>query len=288
MLKLENIKKNYSKKMAVDNISFEFNNGVYGLLGSNGAGKTTLINIICGLVKPSGGKVIFNNKDILLDKTILLNSIGYLPQHFSYYPNFSALDFLRYMGVLKGIEENLDEKCEELLKLVGLSKESKNKIKTFSGGMKQRLSIAQSLLNDPKILVLDEPTVGLDPKERIRFRNLISSLGKKRIVILSTHIVGDIESIANEIIILKEGSIVDTGKPIYFLDKLSNKVWEIETDFDSAERLKLKYTVSNQRVNGDKMILRIVSDSIPNGNFKSVTPNFEDVYLYYFPNQGEN
>ncbi|HEM2744129.1 TPA: ABC transporter ATP-binding protein [Streptococcus suis] len=288
MLRLENIKKVYSQKTVINDLSIEFSKGVYALLGSNGAGKTTLINIICGLIKPSGGKVFFDNKELSINRNHLLNKFSYLPQNFSCYPEFSAIDFLRYMGLLKGITENLDEKCEELLELVGLTSVLNNKIKTFSGGMKQRLGIAQTLLNDPKVLILDEPTVGLDPKERIRFRNLISSLSKDKIVILSTHIVGDIESIANDIIILKEGSIIDIGNPNYFLNKLDGKVWEVITDFYNAEKFKNDYVISNQKIVGDDIVLRLISDNKPTDNAIMQIPNFEDVYLYYFPNKGES
>ncbi|WP_242257688.1 ABC transporter ATP-binding protein [Streptococcus thoraltensis] len=285
MLKLENIVKNYSDKKVIDHVSLKLKNGVYGLLGPNGAGKTTLLNIICGVVKPSSGNLYFNDKNILSNRGLLLDQIGYLPQNFNYYPSFTALEFLIYMGLLKGIKSNLEEKCWELLELVGLTVEANNKIKTFSGGMKQRLGIAQSLLNDPHLLVLDEPTVGLDPNERIKFRHLISSLGNQKTVILSTHIISDVESIANNIIILKEGKILENENIAYYLKQLEGKVWEVSVATDIVEKLPQDLIISNQKIDSGTVHLRIISPIQPVNGAILVSPHIEDIYLNYFPSQ---
>lgn len=208
---IDKVSKVYENKIAVDNISIKIEEGVYGLLGANGAGKTTLMRIICGILKPTKGKVSFDGIDV--SEELYRAELGYLPQDFGYYPEFSGKDFLLYMAALKGLgKSQAIYKVNELLEYVFLSEVGKNKIKTYSGGMKQRLGIAQALLNDPKILILDEPTTGLDPKERVRFRDLISELGKNSIVILSTHIVSDVEQIADEILMMKDGKLIYKGK----------------------------------------------------------------------------
>jgi len=209
-LVIDRLTKQYKNKIAVDRISLTLKEGVYGLLGANGSGKTTLMRMICGILKPTSGEVKFNGIDVSEEKYRV--SLGYLPQEFGYYPEFSAYDFLLYMASLKGLTKHqAKDKAKELFELVSLSDVAHKKIKTFSGGMKQRLGIAQALLNNPKILILDEPTAGLDPNERIRFRNLISRLGKDRIVLLSTHIVSDVEYIASTILLMKNGQIIHKG-----------------------------------------------------------------------------
>ena len=211
-LKTIGLTKKFGSKTAVDNLNITLTNGVYGLLGANGAGKTTLMRLLCNIQNPTSGKILLNGKNIVGLGERYRNLLGYLPQHFGYYPDFSAFDFLLYVSALKGLDEKAArKKSKELLEAVDLSRESKHKIKTFSGGMKQRLGIAQAMLNDPHILILDEPTAGLDPKERVRFRNLISAFSKDRIVILSTHIVSDVEFIAEEIIMMKSGQIIHFG-----------------------------------------------------------------------------
>ena len=213
-LKTIGLTKKFGSKTAVDNLNITLTNGVYGLLGANGAGKTTLMRLLCNIQNPTSGKILLNGKNIVGLGERYRNLLGYLPQHFGYYPDFSAFDFLLYVSALKGLDEKAArKKSKELLEAVDLSRESKHKIKTFSGGMKQRLGIAQAMLNDPHILILDEPTAGLDPKERVRFRNLISAFSKDRIVILSTHIVSDVEFIAEEIIMMKSGQIIHFGNP---------------------------------------------------------------------------
>lgn len=208
---INRLSKQYKNKIAADRISITLHKGVYGLLGANGAGKTTLMRIICGILKPDSGTVSFDGIDVSQEE--YRSVLGYLPQDFGYYPEFTGKDFLLYMAALKGLEKPLAKrKADELLNLVSLQNVAKKKIKTYSGGMKQRLGIAQALLNDPKLLILDEPTAGLDPKERVRFRNLIESLGKESIVLLSTHIVSDIEHIADEILMMKEGRMIYSGK----------------------------------------------------------------------------
>ncbi len=208
---IDRISKQYKSRIAVDRISVKLQKGVYGLLGANGAGKTTLMRVICGILKPTSGTVTFDGMDVSEESYRAI--LGYLPQDFGYYPEFNAMDFLLYMAALKGIPKvQAKRKAKELLELVSLQDVSRKKIKTFSGGMKQRLGIAQALLNDPKLLILDEPTAGLDPKERVRFRNLIESLGKDSIVILSTHIVSDVEHIADEILLMKSGQLIYQGK----------------------------------------------------------------------------
>lgn len=210
-LVINRLSKQYKNKIAADRISITLHKGVYGLLGENGAGKTTLMRIICGILKPDSGTVSFDGIDVSQEE--YRSVLGYLPQVFGYYPEFTGKDFLLYMAALKGLEKPLAKrKADELLSLVSLQNVAKKKIKTYSGGMKQRLGIAQALLNDPKLLILDEPTAGLDPKERVRFRNLIESLGKESIVLLSTHIVSDIEHIADEILMMKEGRMIYSGK----------------------------------------------------------------------------
>ncbi len=210
-LSVDRITKQYKNKIAVDRVSFELTEGVTGLLGANGAGKTTLMRMMSGILTPTGGEISADGIPVQAESYRAL--LGYLPQDFGYYPEFTAKEFLEYFAALKGIErKRAKEKTKELLELVGLSDVAGKKIKTFSGGMKQRAGIAQALLNDPKILILDEPTAGLDPKERVRFRTLIEELGKNSIVLLSTHIVSDIEHIADRIIMMKDGALVWQGR----------------------------------------------------------------------------
>jgi len=211
------------------------------------------------------------------------DSLGYLPQDFGYYPEFTAVEFLHYLASLKGLtKQRAKEKSAELIELVSLTEAAKKKIKTFSGGMKQRLGIAQSLLNNPKILILDEPTAGLDPKERIRFRNLISQLGADRIVLLSTHIVSDIESIARNVLLMKNGQIIQNGSVDDILTVIQNKVFECVVDSETAARLSNDYSVINIRQEGDKTFLRLVADKPPCEKAAPVQAALEDLYLYHF------
>ncbi len=207
---IDRVSKQYQNKTAVDRTTLKLHKGVCGLLGANGAGKTTLMRMICGILKPSGGTISFDGEDVSTEE--YRSVLGYLPQDFGYYPNFSGMDFMMYMATLKGLEKHsARRKAEELLRLVSLEGASGKKIRTYSGGMKQRLGIAQALLNDPALLVLDEPTAGLDPRERVRFRNLIAEVGKESIVLLSTHIVSDIEHIADRILLMKDGRMIYDG-----------------------------------------------------------------------------
>lgn len=210
-LTIDRVSKQYKNKIAVDRISLKLGKGVHGLLGANGAGKTTLMRMICGILKPTSGTISLDKTDVSAESYRAV--LGYLPQDFGYYPEFTGMDFLLYMAALKGLPKpQARQKAFELLELVALTEASKKKIKTYSGGMKQRLGIAQALLNDPKLLILDEPTAGLDPKERVRFRNLIKMLGKDNIVLLSTHIVSDIEHIADDVLMMKDGQLIYQGK----------------------------------------------------------------------------
>lgn len=288
-LKTTGLTKKFGSKIAVSDLNITLSNGVYGLLGANGAGKTTLMRLLCNLQNPTSGKIYLNGKNIVGLGEKYRAMLGYLPQHFGYYPDFTALDFLLYIAALKGLnEKTARKKSKELLEAVGLSAESKHKIKTFSGGMKQRLGIAQAMLNDPRILILDEPTAGLDPKERVRFRNLISAFAKERIVILSTHIVSDVEFIAEEIIMMKSGQIVHFGKPQEITEEISGQVWECIVLSEKAEKYAAAFNTSNLRnIDGGKAILRIIADRPPMANASQVQPNLEDLYLFYFKGDTE-
>lgn len=282
-LTITDLSKEYGNKKAVNHFSARLTNGVYGLLGANGAGKTTLMRMICDVQTETKGAILFNGKNIHDLGEKYRNILGYLPQNFGYYPNFTAYKFLMYIAAIKGLpHQKAHKRTIELLKVVDLLAQKSEKIKTFSGGMKQRLGIAQALLNDPQILILDEPTAGLDPKERVRFRNLISALAENRIVILSTHIVSDVEYIANEILIMKNGELVHRGEPEEILKLIEKCVWECEVSRKEAEELELNHvTVNLKRSNGAER-LRIISKEAPCENAWNVEPTLEDLYLYYF------
>lgn len=283
-LKTVHLTKQYGQKKAVDDMNIALSGGVYGLLGANGAGKSTLMRLLCALQRPTSGQILLDGKDIGKLGEHYRSLLGYLPQDFGYYPDFSAADFLRYIAALKGLgEQKADRKIRELLETVGLAGEARHKIKTFSGGMKQRLGIAQAMLNDPRILILDEPTTGLDPKERVRFRNLISAFSKDRIVILSTHIVSDVEFMAEKILLMKSGQIIHYGSPLEITSEIDGWVWECAVPTQHADQYTAKLNVSNLRNElGGHTVLRIISQEKPLENAVPAPPNLEDLYLFYF------
>ena len=286
-LVIDRLTKNFGNKIAVDRLSYSFSPGVYALLGSNGAGKTTLMRLICDILSPSSGEVRFNGREIGSLGENYRDILGYLPQSFGFYPNFTAEKFLFYMASLKGIDKKTAEKrIEELLESVSLSDEKKQKIKTFSGGMKQRLGIAQAMLSEPRVLILDEPTAGLDPKERVRFRNLLSVFSKDRIVIISTHIVSDIEHIADKILIMKNGELIRSGTAEELTDKIKDRVYEISTSYERLCEIEEKYTVININTEGENAVIRILSDEKPTENAKKCEARLEDLYLYCFNDSG--
>ena len=281
-LKLDRITKQYKEKLPVDHIIVSLVNGVYGLLGENGAGKTTLLRMICNLLPPGEGEIVCSGIPIRNMGREYRRLLGYLPQEFGYYPEFTAWRYLMYLASLKALPKELArERCRELLKLVGLEGEERQKIKTFSGGMVRRLGIAQALLNDPEILILDEPTSGLDPRERIRFRNIISSLGKNRIVILSTHIVADVAYIADEILLMKKGKIIGSGTPEELVKRMNGCVWECLIPGDKVGDYTEKYPVSNLKNVDNQVRLRMLSVDKPCANAVPAEPGLEDVYLYF-------
>ena len=261
--------------------------GVYGLLGANGAGKTTLMRMLCGILEPTSGDILYNGRSIFDMGGAYRNLLGYLPQEFGYYPNYTAKEFLLYIAALKGIPRRIAlKRSSSLLDTVSLANVADKKIKTFSGGMKQRLGIAQALLNDPKILVLDEPTAGLDPKERVRFRNIISEFANDKIVLLSTHIVSDIEAIADQVFLMKKGSLVLQGSVEDLVAHAQGKVWEFTIKEADLKKWELNYTVANLRhLDRGLATLRIISDQCPSSEAVSCEPGLEDLYLLYFPTE---
>ena len=280
-LTLDRVTKHYGNKIACDRVSLTLTHGVYGLLGANGAGKTTLMRMMCGVLKPTSGSIAFDK--IQVSDKDYRDVLGYLPQDFGYYPEFTAQNFMLYLASLKGLTKTCAKaKTAELLSLVSLETNAKQKIKTFSGGMKQRLGIAQALLNNPKILILDEPTSGLDPKERVRFRNLISKLGSERIVLLSTHIVSDIEHIADTILVMKDGQLIHEGSLTKIISTIKGKVWECIVSQKTADELCSKYPVVNLRQESDNVFLRLVCETMPCPAAVCADATLEDLYLYYF------
>lgn len=279
MLTVNNVTKNYGSFTALEDVTIEFGCGVYGLLAPNGAGKTTLIKMLTTLLFPTRGEILYNGSNILKMDEEYRNVIGYLPQEFGYYKNYSPRQFLNYIAALKGIDrKKADKKSGELLEMVYLNDVADKKMKKFSGGMLQRVGIAQAMLNNPEILILDEPTAGLDPKERVRFRNLISSLSKDRTVILSTHIVPDIETIANRVIMFKDHKVFCNDSPANICDFLSGNVYETY----NIESITCPYLMLTQRQEGGRTLVRFASDEKPSGDIKEVSPNLEDVFLYIY------
>lgn len=277
-LKINKICKSYKDKQVLNNVNYEFTPGVYGLLGPNGAGKTTLINIITELLSCDSGTISPINF-----RNDYNNSIGYLPQNQEYYPNFSGLEFLLYMIELKKYKcEKPKEYAMKLLSDVNLADVANKKIKTYSGGMKQRIGIAQALLGDPELLIFDEPTAGLDPEERIRFRNVLSYVSANKIVIISTHIVSDVAYIAKEIIMLNKGNLILSGTQRDITSTIAGKVWEcVATEQEVLEYMR-NYKVSNVITQSDGCMLRIISEKKPTAEAVQVSANLEDACLYYF------
>lgn len=285
VLELKNVTKTYKHKNANENINLTLESGVYGLLGPNGAGKSTLMKQMATITSPTSGKILYNNKDVESLDEQYREVVGYLPQDFDAYKNFKAKEFLMYMAALKGMDKKESKKrVDELLELVGLSQVSNKLVSKFSGGMKRRVGIAQALLNNPKILILDEPTAGLDPQERTRFRNLLSQIGRETIVILSTHIISDIESVAKETIMIKDGKVLLQGTHKEILEDMNGKVYTVTTTDESViNEIQRNYKVVSINRGIEDTSVRFISETKPSyENIEATNPRFEDVYMFYF------
>ena len=292
-LQLEHLSKTYGTVQALNDISDTFKPGISGMLGANGAGKSTMINLITDNVArdkgSAGGSILYDGQDILKLGSRFRGIIGYMPQQQGFYEDFSPKAFLRYMAEIKGIKgknekgQTVKEQIDELLEVVNLTGVAYKKIGGFSGGMKQRVLLAQALLGDPDILILDEPTAGLDPKERIAIRNYIAELSRNKIILFATHVVSDIECIADYVLLLKKGEIIAMGTPVELIEKMHGKVAEITCTLDEVGKLQEKYHIGNIRQRKNGIALRLVGDELPDeAVMVDENIDLEDVYLYYF------
>lgn len=281
-LTIQKLTKTYHQKIAVDHVSVNLQPGIIGLLGANGSGKTTLMRMLVDVLKPTQGDILWNNHPIHTNIEEYLSCVGYLPQHVGAYPSFKVYEFLEYMGALKGLKPAYTkQRIDDLLKELHLTDQKNKKIKTLSGGMKQRLGIAQAMLNDPDILILDEPTVGLDPKERNQFSMLLSKISENKIILLSTHIVSDIENIAHKVLIMKEGSFIDYDTPENLLQQLEGKVYEKKVTMKELSELSKTCVICNQKQVGKESYIRFISETF-DADATKVQPTLNDVYLYHF------
>lgn len=284
-LTIENVKKRYNHNIALKEVSMQLTPGVYGLLGPNGAGKSTLINIMTDNIQPDEGEVRFNSDSITKLGSKYRSKVGYMPQQQGLYEDFTGNRFLWYMAALKGMKKaEAKRKIDQLIDIVNLKDVVNKKLGSYSGGMKQRILIAQALINDPEVLILDEPTAGLDPKERISIRNFISTIASNKIVLIATHVVSDIEYIAKEIIVMKKGEILLKDEPADLLDAMQGKVAEVRVHEDQLEFIGQKYVISNiAREKNDYLTVRVIGDDLSDEMDKVVVkPNLEDLYLYHF------
>ena len=282
-LSFEHISKLYGDTAALQQIDLTLGSGVYGLLGPNGAGKTTMMRIMTDLLTPSTGRVLLDGQDIAVMGAAFRKKLGYLPQDFGVYPNFTAEQFLLYIARLKGLSKfEAKRQTDDLLRMVGLEDKKQQKLKGFSGGQRQRVGIAQALLGDPEILVLDEPTAGLDPEERIRFRGILSNLSQQKLVLLSTHIVSDLEAAANEIILLRKGVVLDVKKPSELLEQLNGRVWIVTVPAAEEAAFTKQYACSNVMHTDGKSVIRLLSEDRPCSDAVPAVPNMEDMYLHCF------
>ena len=282
-LTVTNLGKQYRRDFwGLKDFSLEIQPGVLGLLGPNGAGKSTFMRMLATITKPSEGTILWNDVDVVKSPNTMRALLGYLPQDFGVYPNLNAIEFLEYMAAIKGLDSTTAKKrIDELLQLTNLVQVANRPLGGYSGGMKQRVGIAQALLNDPQLLIVDEPTVGLDPEERVRFRNLLSDLSGERIVILSTHIVSDVEATATQIALVNKGQLLREAAPENLLKEIEKKVWEWSVQSDVLPALKQKHIISSTIRRTDGVQVRVVSADQPNPNAKTVSPNLEDAYLYF-------
>lgn len=279
MLVIENVTKQYGDFVALRNISLTFENGIYGLLAPNGAGKSTLIKMLATLISPTAGTITYNGEDILTLGEGYREKLGYLPQHFGYYKHYTPVQYLQYLAALKGMpKEQVAGRIDEVLELVALSDVKKKKMRKFSGGMIQRVGIAQALLADPQILILDEPTAGLDPKERARFRHILSDLARTRIILLSTHIVSDVESIANEIIMIKNKQLLYKENASSICAKLAGKIFETTIEFSEVADFAKRYIVLAEKQESGRMLVRFMAEE-EQPHWQPVQPMLEDVFL---------
>ncbi len=280
VLETRNLSKAYKKVQALTDLNLRLTPGILGLLGPNGAGKSTLMRMLATITKPTAGTILWNGRDVVKDPEALRSVLGYLPQDFGVYPNLSAQEFLEYMAAIKGMSgKKAREKISTLLDLVNLRDAARRPLGGYSGGMRQRVGIAQALLNDPQLLIVDEPTVGLDPEERVRFRNLLSDLSGERIVILSTHIVSDVESTASDIAIIHKGHLKVRARPEQLLQQMEGCVWEWMVTSEELHALKQRFLISGTIRRADGVEVRVVSERQPCPEAQPVTPNLEDVYL---------
>lgn len=285
-LQLQNLSKQYGKKRAVQNINTRLVPGVYGLLGANGAGKTTLMRMICGLLKATSGTILLDGTSMEELGEQYYTHLGYMPQDFGFYPDFTGREFMLYMAAVKGLDKRrAKSRSEKLFSMVNLQEAADKKIKTYSGGMRQRLGIAQAVLNNPAILILDEPTAGLDPKERMRFRNLISELARNRIVILSTHIVSDVSYIADTILMMKQGRLLLQEPMDTVTDSIRGKVWEVLVSEQQAAKYSEAFPIVNLHHEKGNVRLRMVSEAMPAAGAQAAEPGLEDLFLYHFGSQ---
>jgi ABC-2 type transport system ATP-binding protein len=288
-LRIENVSKQYAKNAwGLRDFSLRLVPGVLGLLGPNGAGKSTLMRIIATITRPTHGAVFWNGADIARQPDNLRRVLGYLPQDFGVYPNLSAVEFLTYISAVKGLnQKQARQRIDELVQLVNLTEAAHRPIGGFSGGMRQRVGIAQALLNDPQVLIVDEPTVGLDPEERVRFRNLISDLAGERLVLLSTHIVSDVEATATSIALINDGCLLQHALPEELLRAVEGGVWGWLVSSSELTALKAQHLVANTTRRADGVLARIVSDSAPHPSAEPLQANLEDAYLYFINRQPE-